>query len=117
MEDLEGHRLCEVEDIANGQALGLLRENGEDRVFAVRQGAIVHVYLNSCPHNWRPLEFKRHQFLSADGEHIICYAHGAHFEISDGSCFHGPCVGQNLIKLDAKIEDGWVVIGELPTVF
>jgi nitrite reductase/ring-hydroxylating ferredoxin subunit len=101
--------LCRLEQIEDGQARGFDPfGSGEDTLFAVRRGARVHVYLNSCPHNRRPLEYLRHRFLSADASDIICYAHGAHFRIDTGECTAGPCMGQALTALPATVEDGVV---------
>jgi nitrite reductase/ring-hydroxylating ferredoxin subunit len=102
--------LCRLEDIPDGRARGFLRQQRDDRVFAVRRGARIRVYMNSCPHNWRPLDFAQDQFLSGDGCEIVCYAHGAHFAIDSGECTDGVCVGEFLIPVAARVEDGMIII-------
>ena len=110
--------LCALADLPDGQSRGLLRDGNDDRVFAVRQRDEVFVWLNDCPHNHRPLEFRQDRFLSADGGHIVCYAHSAHFDIRTGHCFAGPCEGERLVRVPARVEAGVVwVPRELPTVF
>jgi nitrite reductase/ring-hydroxylating ferredoxin subunit len=107
--------LCPLQDLADGQARGFMPVNREDRLFAVRRGEVVHVYLNSCPHNWRPLDFAQDRFLSADGREIVCYAHGAHFAIESGICTAGVCQGESLIAVPVRIQDGMILIPlELP---
>ena len=107
--------LCRLQDIPDGQARGFLPVNREDRLFVVRRGAEVRVYVNSCPHNWRPLDFAQDRFLSGDGREIVCYAHGAHFSIDTGRCTDGVCLGESLIAVPARIEDGMILIPtELP---
>jgi nitrite reductase/ring-hydroxylating ferredoxin subunit len=107
--------LCRVEDIADGQSRGFHPQGNDDRLFAVRRGASVYVYMNTCPHNWRPLEYAKDRFLSADGAEIMCYAHGAHFTIESGVCVSGPCEGDRLIAVPARVDDGVVIISsELP---
>jgi len=114
----DDQRLCHVDDIPDGGARGLLRDGNDDAVFAVRQGAEVRVWLNDCPHNHRPLEYRQDRFLSADGLHIVCYAHSAHFDLHTGVCFAGPCEGARLIPVRSRIEDGVVWIASaLPTPF
>ncbi len=111
-------RLCRLDDIPDGRARGLLREGLDDRVCAVRQGREVFVWLNDCPHEHRPLEYRQDQFLSGDGGHIVCYAHSAHFDIRSGLCFAGPCSGEHLVRVHATVRDGEVWIpAELPTIF
>ena len=63
-------------------------------IFAVRRGDDVRVYVNSCPHIGAPLDWAPGRFMSADGQRIICAMHGAEFEIDDGRCTRGPCLGE-----------------------
>lgn len=70
-----------------------------DQLFLVRSKEQVVVWVNNCPHNHRPLEYQKDKFLSADGQHIVCYAHSAHFDKLSGECFAGPCKGKNLTKV------------------
>jgi len=110
--------LCPLDELPDGGSRGLLREGLDDRLCVVRQGGEVFVWLNDCPHEHRPMEFRQDQFLSGDGGHIVCYAHSAHFDLRSGHCFAGPCVGQHLIPVPAQVRDGAVWIAdELPTPF
>jgi nitrite reductase/ring-hydroxylating ferredoxin subunit len=107
----QAYRLCALDEIAQGAARGFDPGGvGEDTLFAVRQGAQVYVYLNSCPHNRSPLEFRRHRFLSHDGSQIMCYAHGARFTIDSGHCTDGPCKGEALTRIAARVVRGEVLI-------
>jgi nitrite reductase/ring-hydroxylating ferredoxin subunit len=109
--------LCRLEEIQDGHARGFLPHNREDRLFAVRRGQQVRVYINSCPHNWRPLDFAQDRFLSADCRDIVCYAHGAHFSIDTGECTAGVCLGEFLIPVPVRVEGGIILIPlELPQV-
>ncbi len=102
--------LCRLDEIPDGHARGLLRDGPDDRVFALRRGAAVHVYINSCPHDRRPLEYLQDRFLSADGARIVCYAHGAQFEPDTGLCVHGPCAGASLVRVPSRVSDGRVFV-------
>lgn len=102
--------LCRLDEIADGTSKGLMRVGNDDTLFAVRQHDAVHVYRNRCPHNKRPLEFQRDRFLSGNGGHIVCYAHGAHFEIATGACFYGPCAGESLTRIEVQVINGEVLI-------
>jgi nitrite reductase/ring-hydroxylating ferredoxin subunit len=110
--------LCRLADLPDGASRGLLREGFEDRLCVVRQGEQVFAWLNDCPHEHRPMEYRQDQFLSGDGGHIVCYAHSAHFDIRTGHCFAGPCTGQHLIEVPVRIDNGEVFVpAELPTPF
>ncbi len=102
-------RLCPAEAIREGQARGFDPSNtGTDTVFALRRAGIVRVYRNCCPHQKVFLEYYKDRFLSANGERIICSAHGAHFEPDTGLCIHGPCLGQSLQALPYSVLEGWL---------
>ena len=103
--------LCQLADLQDGASRGFDPDDcGEDRLFAVRRGDLAFVYVNSCPHNRRPLELRKDHFLSRDGSEILCYAHGAHFRVENGTCVYGPCLGKTLAAVAARVEDGWVII-------
>jgi nitrite reductase/ring-hydroxylating ferredoxin subunit len=110
--------LCSLDDLTDGESRGLLREGQDDRLCVVRQGGEVFVWLNDCPHEHRPMEYRQDRFLSADRQHIVCYAHSAHFDMRTGLCFAGPCAGKFLTKVPAQIRNGQVWIpSELPSIF
>jgi len=103
--------LCLLDELAEGQSLGFdPLELGRDSVFALRHQGQVRVYLNSCPHLLVPLQYRKDRYLSADGERIICYAHGAQFLPDTGECIYGPCLGQTLRALEFSQEAGWLVL-------
>jgi len=103
--------LCPAGQLLEGQARGFDPHGvGSDTVFALRHAGQVRVYRNSCPHLDVPLEYRKDRYLSADGQRIICYAHGAQFAPHSGECLHGPCRGEHLEALAHRIEDGWLVL-------
>lgn len=110
--------LCHLDELPDGAARGLLRQGLDDRLCVVRQGAEVFAWLNDCPHEHRPLEYRQDQFLSGDGQHIVCYAHSAHFDLRTGLCFAGPCKGQRLTPVPVELRgDALWLSAELPNPF
>ena len=113
--------LCRLDDIEDGQAkgftLGQRLEAGQGlearEIFVVREGARVFGYVNSCPHLGTPLDWQGDRFISLDSGLIMCATHGALFEIADGFCVDGPCVGENLEPAPVVIDgDGRVLLVE-----
>jgi nitrite reductase/ring-hydroxylating ferredoxin subunit len=91
--------LCKAEDIAEGKSKGFNPENHrEDTLFIVRKQDAYFAYVNSCPHIPETnLEWKQDQFLTEDDDpKIYCSGHGAIFNIEDGECVLGACLGDKL---------------------
>lgn len=106
--------LCDLIDIPDGGSKGILANaRGRDRAFVVRKGQEVYAYVNTCPHYDRaPMAWKKDEFLNGERDKIMCAAHGALFDIEDGKCVLGPCLGQALKRIDVTVKDGQV-IGEI----
>ena len=103
--------LCRLEDIPDGEARGFdPAPGGFTGLFAIRRGATVFVYVNSCPHIGVTLDWAPHRFLTRDGQRIICATHGAEFRITDGLCTSGPCLGDRLEQVMIEIKDGVVLV-------
>lgn len=106
-----GHRLCSLDDIADGGSAGFAVDRGDGTmigVMAIRRGGRVFLYENTCPHIGTPLDFEPGQFLDLEREYILCSTHGALFRIDDGYCISGPCSGDNLTPIKADVRDGAV---------
>jgi nitrite reductase/ring-hydroxylating ferredoxin subunit len=93
-----GLRLCALAEIADPGAKGFRFRQGE-ALFAgviVRRGALLAGYVDVCPHASWPLAAFDDRFLTRNGDHILCSGHGALFELADGVCVAGPCLGERL---------------------
>lgn len=112
--------LCHVSELSDGQARGFWPdEDGQDRFFIVRHEGQVHAWRNSCPHvPGAPMAWKRHAYLSPDGQQVMCHAHGARFEPDTGLCVHGPCQGERLRRVRLSVDkDGLVRLVERQELF
>jgi nitrite reductase/ring-hydroxylating ferredoxin subunit len=106
LEALSERRLCGLADIPDGGSKGFSAAAGAfTGLFAVRRGDTVFAYVNSCPHIGLPLDPVPDRFLDAKGMHILCSAHGARFRVEDGECVAGPCYGETLEAIAARIDD------------
>ena len=104
--------LCRFDDLVDGKSRGFdpLGE-GRDTMFVVRRGEKLHAWRNHCPHYDRArMAWKKDEFLDPSGERIMCFAHGALFDIVSGGCVLGPCLGQNLTPVEIELRNGrvWV---------
>jgi nitrite reductase/ring-hydroxylating ferredoxin subunit len=106
--------LCRLDELVEGQSRGFdpLRR-GKDSLFALRYAGALYLYRNSCPHLDVPLHYRKDRFLSADGSRVICYAHGAQFVPDTGLCVFGPCLGERLVAVPWREQEGWLAVDEL----
>lgn len=107
---VHGIEVCELAEVEDGAARGFELPGYHLDGFLVRRGDRVYAYVNVCPHAANPLNWKPDAFLTKNRELIMCSVHGAIFEIEDGRCIGGPCVGKYLQALDAEVVDGRIVV-------
>ncbi len=103
-----GIALGSIEAIAPGQSRGYVVQMRAGRFhgFAVRRGDGVVGYVDRCPHAGLPLARALDNYLSPNGDLIVCGWHSALFRIDDGRCVGGPCVGQALAVWPITVVDG-----------
>lgn len=63
-------------------------------------------YINQCPHTGVNLDWQENQFLDNNHQFIQCATHGALFDIKEGLCLRGPCVGDHLKAIENNLENG-----------
>jgi nitrite reductase/ring-hydroxylating ferredoxin subunit len=64
----------------------------------------LQAWLNCCPHQGRRLDYVPGKFLIHKGQ-LVCAAHGATFDLSEGLCVGGPCRGEHLARVIVE-QDG-----------
>jgi nitrite reductase/ring-hydroxylating ferredoxin subunit len=105
--------VAEFATIAEGTSKGINPlGQGKDSAFLVRKGNRIFAYSNACPHvENAPLPWRKDEYLNKEKTHIVCSGHGAEFEIENGLCVLGPCIGKKLktIKVDIA-EDGKIFL-------
>ncbi|EIK94135.1 Rieske (2Fe-2S) domain-containing protein [Pseudomonas sp. M47T1] len=102
---MHGVPLCHLDDLTDGESKGFDPNiTGQDTIIVVRQSLQVYIYSNSCPHLDTPLAWRKDAYLNKAADRIVCYAHGALFDISSGICLLGPCLGQRLTSIPFHID-------------
>ena len=87
-------------------AAGLRRE-----AIVLRDGSgQIRAYLNRCQHLPIPLDAGGRAFFSPDGGHLLCRTHGATYQLHDGLCVAGPCIGSTLVALRVELEGERVAV-------
>ena len=102
--------LIALDHIADGgfaEAEAALDGDAESLIL-YRSGDAVRAWLNICPHAGRRLDWAPGQFLKSKDGLLVCAAHGASFELSQGECVAGPCRGAALRAVPVAVRDGQV---------
>lgn len=97
--------LCQLDELPDGQSRGFdPTGSGRDTLFIVRQGEQLHAWRNACPHvDGAPMAWRKDAYLNGARNRIVCYAHGAQFDIVSGQCLLGPCLGQHLTPVAVSV--------------
>ena len=111
---MSGIFLCRVEQLEDpGTWNTVLTEGGEELdIVVVQTNGARHAYINSCPHQFIPLETFPNHFLTEDKQFLVCSGHGACFELATGACYSGPCRGKGLDPLKIEERDGAIYLAE-----
>ena len=108
MNDPGSDALCRLEDIPDGDAIGVHIPSaaGGFELILLRRGERVFAYHNECPHTGRNLDYAPGRFLVRDGR-LTCAVHGATFAVESGACMGGPC-RNGLVALPVEVSNGEV---------
>lgn len=98
--------LCPQDSIVEGGARGFDPHlKGHDTLLVVRWKGALSAWRNLCPHLDVAMQYRKDRFMSAEGRHIVCYAHGALFRPDSGVCVLGPCLGQSLQRQTITVDE------------
>jgi nitrite reductase/ring-hydroxylating ferredoxin subunit len=109
--------LCRIDALQDPGTWNVVLGEGEEEldIVIVRTKGTFHAYINSCPHQFIPLETFPNHFLTEDKKYLVCSGHGARFELATGACYSGPCLGKGLDRLAIEEKDGVLYLAELLT--
>lgn len=107
-------KILKLEDIPNHGAIVVdIWPNGDlVSTIVARKNTDIYCYLNRCPHAGWPLENFTGSFIFTPNHEIVCAAHGAIFDVTNGHCLGGPGHGKPLQKFPITINDGFIQIGD-----
>ncbi|MBF9061474.1 Rieske 2Fe-2S domain-containing protein [Rhodobacterales bacterium HKCCSP123] len=77
----------------------------------VASRAGLRAYVNACPHQDLPLDWRSPRILSGDGGTLRCSNHGAGFDACTGAGIDGLGQGCALDPVPVSLRDGRLVIG------
>ncbi|RJL04885.1 (2Fe-2S)-binding protein [Paracoccus aestuarii] len=103
-----GTRICAAARITAVHPLTVTTERGSFPILVLRDGATIRAYVNACPHQYLPLDYRGTNLLSADGTKLLCTAHGASFDKTTGQAITGADCGLDQVPVE-QIGDDLVI--------
>ncbi len=96
---------AQVGDVKGAIAVTITTAAGDFPLLLVRIGIGTEVkgYVNMCPHQYLPLDYRSPQLLSKDGTTLMCSAHGAMFDAVTGIGIAGEGQGCTLISVPLAV--------------
>lgn len=105
---LPGTPVCDAARVEDALCLTVTTDRGAFPMLLVRTGGELRAYVNACPHQFLPLDWRSARILSADGTMLMCSAHGARFAIATGACLGGADEGLDPVPI--RVTGGRIVI-------
>lgn len=78
----------------------------------VRGAAGLRGFVNACPHQFLPLDWRSDNVLSPDGKRLRCSNHDAGFDAASGEGIDGHGAGCALDPVPLAIQADMIVIGD-----
>lgn len=111
----KGTFVANATDVPEGATtLEVLSDAGEFPMILAHQGGQFYAYVNACPHQFLPLDYRSPQILITAGDKLMCTSHGAMYDLKIGVGTAGHGLGCSLGSVPLEItKDGRILIGEL----
>ncbi|MCF3972721.1 Rieske (2Fe-2S) protein [Paracoccus salsus] len=103
-----GTVICHSDEVTGVHALSVTTGKGEFPLLVLRADGIFRAYVNACPHQYLPLNYRGDRLLSADGTMLLCTGHGARFDIHTGAVVSGADCGLDAVPV--TVVDGMLRI-------
>ncbi|MDB6176010.1 Rieske 2Fe-2S domain-containing protein [Paracoccus sp. Z330] len=107
-----GTRICDAAGITTPIAMEVTTGKGKFPLLVMRVGLGFRAYVNACPHQFLPLNYRAERIMSADGTKLLCTAHGARFDMATGAVVDGADCGLEPVPLE--LIDGFLHIAPPP---
>jgi nitrite reductase/ring-hydroxylating ferredoxin subunit len=110
-------KIARMDELKNGQTkkFKVRRADRVTEAFLIRKGGEYYAYLNLCRHWMVGLDYDDNDFLTEDGDWVVCKSHGALYRPETGECESGPCNGAALyrIPLEQDPEAVWALLDQI----
>jgi len=99
-------------DLQSGaRAVTVTTDVGDFPLLLVMTDDGIKGFVNACPHQFLPLDYRSPHLMSHDGTKLMCSAHGAMFDATTGNGVGGHGLGCSLSPVPLCRSGGRLVIG------
>jgi nitrite reductase/ring-hydroxylating ferredoxin subunit len=103
-----GTPVCRADAVSGVKTCVITTAAGNFPLLLLRGALGLRAYVNACPHQYLPLDYRSQNLLSADGAKLLCSAHGAEFDAETGSVLAGADCGLDAVPVIEA--DGMILI-------
>lgn len=104
-----GTPVCHADQVTSLKTCLIETAAGSFPLLLLRSPMGLRAYVNACPHQFLPLDYRSQSLLSADGARLMCSAHGAQFDAETGEVLTGAECGLDAVPV-VEVE-GLILIG------
>jgi nitrite reductase/ring-hydroxylating ferredoxin subunit len=105
-----GTLVARVSTLSGAQAMTVTTDRGDFPLLLVVTEDGIKGYVNACPHQFLPLDYRSPRLLSQNGTRLMCSAHGAMFDATTGQGVAGEGLGCQLSTVPLRESNGQVFI-------
>lgn len=80
-------------------------------LLVIHDAAGLRGFVNLCPHQYLPLDYRGDRLLSADRSRLTCSSHQAQFDAMTGEVCTGPA-SCGLSPVPLRVEHGRIIVAE-----
>jgi nitrite reductase/ring-hydroxylating ferredoxin subunit len=95
--------ICQQADLIENKARGFDLDG--KKIIVIKRNQKIYAYMNQCPHLGINLEWETDQFMDFEDYFLQCSSHSALFQVEDGVCVSGPCIGQALMAVSTELKN------------
>lgn len=102
-----GTELCDIKDIRDPGTYSVYI--GDYPILIARRAADLWAYVNACPHQFLPLDFRAADVFSQDASKLICSNHEAAFDVETGTGLSGYGTGCELDPIPIEVTAAGII--------
>ncbi len=100
----EEHPLANIKQLSSAKTLVVPHNDFRGGIILIKYEEEVKAYENNCPHQDVPLNEAYKVDVNPFDKTMKCSVHDAYFQVEDGYCIDGPCMGDELAPIPIRVD-------------